>query len=104
MGMTSNQIRQLKAKKRVDQAIEERLAGLLTSGAAANAEESAGNGDGGDDTALHQNPQEGHDGNPAEGGQASSNLGSVNSPLESQAQPGGVGESPEPVIKEEPEE
>lgn len=92
MGMTSRQKRHLKVKKHIDQAIEEGRAGL---GAAENAEGSAGNGDGGDDTALHQNPQEGHDVNPTEGGQASSNLGSVNSPMENQAPSGDLGELPD---------
>ena len=93
VGMTNKQIRQRKALERQEKAIQEGVEARLaqagsTTPATAEASAAGEDRDGGDGTALLENPQEGHDVHPNGRGQASLNLGSVPSPdSERQAQP-----------------
>ena len=79
VGMTNKQIRERKARDRLERAVEERMVEAGMVAPAANADEPATdeNMDGGDGTALLENQQEGPDVNPAGRDQASMNLASV---------------------------
>ena len=102
-GMTGQQIRRRKREERANEASETRQAelddayrtGLAEGQVVASAAEQ--NRDGGDGTALLENPQEGLDVNPDGGGQASMDLDGAPSPnLGSQARSGRGSRSPGP--------